>query len=121
MAGPKKNLSRPIETLGVAKALDGVRERVVDAMKLQYARFLEEERTAGLLSEVSEDLLNKLAAKASVLAGAISRESAGTGVAEAFQIGINRSAIESDHDEVTLRTENICTHCGRPYASPLGK
>lgn len=119
MAGPKRNYSRPIETLGVAKALDHIRDDVVDSMRTQFLEWLTAERANGRL-EVAEDLLHTLANKAASMSGPIAREKSGTGVAEAFQLGINKSATDLEYEATTDRIE-FCSTCGAPRSQPTVK
>jgi len=126
MSGPKRSYSRPIEVLGVAKALDHVRDDVADAVpdevRAEYARWLEAERAGGRL-EIPEEVIGSLAGRAATIAGKvagkIAREKAATGVAEAFQIGVNKSATEADHEADTVKTMNTCPSCGRPVSEPV--
>lgn len=88
----------------MARALDHVRDLTVDAMRA----WLTEQRNGGRL-EIGEDLVETVCAQV----GKAARAAAGTGVAEAFQIGINRSATDADHEADTARID-VCLSCGQP-------
>lgn len=130
MSSPKKKLpSRPIETYGVARALDHIRDAVsaetgqaVAAKLLDELRtWLHAERAQGRL-ECSEDQIETLArrsataasAEAYTASGAAARKAAANAIGETWQLAINRSVTDEDHEAVTARMLDTCPACGVP-------
>lgn len=87
-------VSSSIRVEGVAAILEDVRASTCSGMKAR----LESRRGQGR-SDLSDEEIESL----SRIAGVIARTAAANGIAEAYQMGVNRSVTRDEHDRPTSK------------------
>lgn len=85
--------SSSIREEGVASVLEKIRAEAALRMR---ERLLERSKSVDLYTEVEIDHLSRLA-------GTIARNAAANGVAESYQLGVNRSVKNEEYEAPTVR------------------
>ncbi len=78
---------------GVATVLESVR---IEAVKEMRKRLVERAKSVDLYTEVEIDHLSRLC-------GTIARTAAADGIGESYQLGVNRSVTNEEHEQITAQ------------------